>query len=227
MSTPENLPIIKEVPVTDDSYEKLFKILLLGDSSVGKSSLFLSFMDKSWNETFVPTIGVDFKIKTINVNNMNIKFQVWDTAGQERFRTIISSYYKGAHGILLIFDLSDTESFDSLNNWLIEIERNANKNVIKILIGNKCDLEDKRKISFIQAKEFADVNGMKYIETSAKNDINVIQAFGTLGNELLIASSDKGIIQKDIKKNFSINNNVDLSKEKEHNNCCSGKKKKK
>ena len=215
---------IKTIP--NQEYDMLFKVLLVGNSGVGKSSLFLRFVDEIWEDSFVPTIGVDFKIKTLLIEEKKIKLQIWDTAGEERFRTIISSYYKGAHGILLIFDLSDTESFDSLNNWLIEIERNANKNVIKILIGNKCDLEDKRKISFIQAKEFADVNGMKYIETSAKNDINVIQAFGTLGNELLIASSDKGIIQKDIKKNFSINNNVDLSKEKEHNTCCSGKKKK-
>ena len=220
MSTPENLPTVKEVPVTDETYEKLFKILLLGDSSVGKSSLFLSFMDKSWNETFVPTIGVDFKIKTINVNNMNIKYQVWDTAGQERFRTIISSYYKGAHGILLIFDLSDTESFDSLNNWLIEIERNANKNVIKILIGNKCDLEDKRKISFIQAKEFADVNGMKYIETSAKTSTNVDQAFGLIGVELM--KSFKGNEEKNTnKKNVVLSNSEAVTDNKQiKKGCC-------
>ena len=220
MSTPENLPIIKEVPVTDDSYEKLFKILLLGDSSVGKSSLFLSFMDKSWNETFVPTIGVDFKIKTINVNNMNIKFQVWDTAGQERFRTIISSYYKGAHGILLVYDITLKESFESLNDWLNEIKKNTSKNIVKVLIGNKIDLNDKRIISFDEAKEFADNNNMKYIETSAKTSTNVDQAFGLIGVELM--KSFKGNEEKNItKKNVVLSNSEAVIDNKQiKKGCC-------
>ena len=220
MSTPENLPIIKEVPVTDDSYEKLFKILLLGDSSVGKSSLFLSFMDKSWNETFVPTIGVDFKIKTINVNNMNIKFQVWDTAGQERFRTIISSYYKGAHGILLVYDITLKESFESLNDWLNEIKKNTSKNIVKVLIGNKIDLNDKRIISFDEAKEFADNNNMKYIETSAKTATNVDQAFGLIGVELM--KSFKGNEEKNInKKNVVLSNSEAVIDNKQiKKGCC-------
>ena len=220
MSTPENLPIIKEVPVTDDSYEKLFKILLLGDSSVGKSSLFLSFMDKSWNETFVPTIGVDFKIKTINVNNMNIKFQVWDTAGQERFRTIISSYYKGAHGILLVYDITLKESFESLNDWLNEIKKNTSKNIVKVLIGNKIDLNDKRVISFDEAKEFADNNSMKYIETSAKTSTNVDQAFGLIGVELM--KSFKGNEEKNTnKKNVVLSNSEAVTDNKQiKKGCC-------
>ena len=220
MSTPENLPIVKEVPVTDDSYEKLFKILLLGDSSVGKSSLFLSFMDKSWNETFVPTIGVDFKIKTINVNNMNIKFQVWDTAGQERFRTIISSYYKGAHGILLVYDITLKESFESLNDWLNEIKKNTSKNIVKVLIGNKIDLNDKRVISFDEAKEFADNNSMKYIETSAKTATNVDQAFGLIGVELM--KSFKGNEEKNInKKNVVLSNSEAVIDNKQiKKGCC-------
>ena len=220
MSTPENLPIIKEVPVTDDSYEKLFKILLLGDSSVGKSSLFLSFMDKSWNETFVPTIGVDFKIKTINVNNMNIKFQVWDTAGQERFRTIISSYYKGAHGILLVYDITLKESFESLNDWLNEIKKNTSKNIVKVLIGNKIDLNDKRIISFDEAKEFADNNNMKYIETSAKTATNVDQAFGLIGVELM--KSFKGNEEKNTnKKNVVLSNSEAVTDNKQiKKGCC-------
>ena len=152
----------------EQQYDCLFKILLVGNSSVGKSSLFLRFVDDIWNDVFVPTIGVDFKIKTLKINEKNVKLQIWDTAGQERFRTIISSYYRGAQGILLVFDVTEKESFESLNNWLIEIEKNANKNVVKILIGNKCDLEDKRVISYNQGKEFADTYGLKFIETSAK-----------------------------------------------------------
>ena len=220
MATPENLPTVKEVPVTDETYEKLFKILLLGDSSVGKSSLFLSFMDKSWNETFVPTIGVDFKIKTINVNNMNIKYQVWDTAGQERFRTIISSYYKGAHGILLVYDITLKESFESLNDWLNEIKKNTSKNIVKVLIGNKIDLNDKRVISFDEAKEFADNNSMKYIETSAKTSTNVDQAFGLIGVELI--KSFKGNEEKNTnKKNVVLSNSEAVTDNKQiKKGCC-------
>ena len=152
----------------DKEYEFIFKVLLLGNSNVGKSSLFLRFVDDIWNDTFVPTIGVDFKIKTFEIDSKKIKMQIWDTAGQERFKNIINSYYRGANGILLVYDITDKDSFKNLNNWLIEIERNASKNVLRVLIGNKSDLEDKREISFNQGKEFADNYGLKFIETSAK-----------------------------------------------------------
>ena len=153
---------------SDQDYEFIFKILLLGNSNVGKSSLFLRFVDDIWNDTFVPTIGVDFKIKTFQIDSKKIKMQIWDTAGQERFKNIISSYYRGAHGILLLYDVTDKDSFKNLSNWLIEIEKNASKNVVKILIGNKCDLKDKKVITYNQGKEFADTYGIKFIETSAK-----------------------------------------------------------
>ena len=153
---------------SDQDYEFIFKVLLLGNSNVGKSSLFLRFVDDVWNDTFVPTIGVDFKIKTFEIDSKKIKMQIWDTAGQERFKNIISSYYRGAHGILLLYDVTDKESFKNLSNWLIEIEKNASKNILRILIGNKCDFEDKRVITQAQGKEFADTYGLKFIETSAK-----------------------------------------------------------
>ena len=213
----------------EQQYDFLFKILLVGNSSVGKSSLFLRFVDDVWNDVFVPTIGVDFKIKTLKINEQNVKLQIWDTAGQERFRTIISSYYKGAQGILLVFDLTEKESFESLNNWLIEIEKNANKNVVKILIGNKCDLEDKRVISYSQAKDFADSNGLNYVETSAKTNNNVTEAFSEIGKELMDASSkDKEFFANENKKTISISDKtMDLnSKNKNENGCCGGNKNK-
>ena len=211
----------------EQQYDFLFKILLVGNSSVGKSSLFLRFVDDVWNDVFVPTIGVDFKIKTLKINEKNVKLQIWDTAGQERFRTIISSYYKGAQGILLVFDLTEKESFESLNNWLIEIEKNANKNVIKILIGNKNDLEDKRVVSYNEAKDFADSNGLKYVETSAKLNNNVTEAFSEIGKELMDASSkDKEFFANENKKTISISDKtMDLnSKNKNENGCCGGNK---
>ena len=166
-------------------YEYLFKILLIGNSNVGKSSLFLRFVDEIWKENFVPTIGVDFKIKSIKIDNKTIKLQIWDTAGQERFKSILSSYYKGANGILLLYDITNVNSFKSLSNWLIDIEKNSSKNVKKILIGNKCDLNELRKIPINKGKEFADTYDMEFIETSAKNNVNINECFNILGKELI------------------------------------------
>ena len=206
-------------PTSDQDYEFIFKVLLLGNSNVGKSSLFLRFVDDIWNDTFVPTIGADFKIKTFNIDDKKIKMQIWDTAGQERFKNIIASYYRGAHGILLLYDVTDKDSFKNLSNWLIEIEKNASKNVLKVLIGNKSDLEDERVVSFNQGKEFADTYGLKFIETSAKKNLNVNEAFETLGRELMSAIADKKVTkQKDTKK-ISVAKAQDLNVQKK-GGCC-------
>ena len=204
---------------SDKDYEFIFKVLLLGNSNVGKSSLFLRFVDDIWNDTFVPTIGVDFKIKTFEIDEKKIKMQIWDTAGQERFKNIIASYYRGAHGILLIYDVTDKDSFKNLSNWLIEIEKNASKNVLKVLIGNKSDLEDKRVITFNQGKDFADAYGLKFIETSAKKNLNVNEAFETLGRELMKASTDNKINNKKENKTISVTKAQDLNAP-QREGCC-------
>ena len=202
-----------------EDYEFIFKVLLLGNSNVGKSSLFLRFVDDIWNDTFVPTIGVDFKIKTFEIDEKKIKMQIWDTAGQERFKNIIASYYRGAHGILLIYDVTDKDSFKNLSNWLIEIEKNSSKNVLKVLIGNKTDLEDKRMVTYNQGKEFADTYGLKYIETSAKKNMNVKEAFETLGRELMQASEEKKITKQKQNKKITVTKAQDLNMEKK-GGCC-------
>lgn len=115
--------------------EFLFKLLLIGDSGVGKSCLLLRFSDGTFNESFISTIGVDFKIKTIELDGKKIKLQIWDTAGQERFQTITSSYYRGAHGIVLVYDITDPRSFENIHKWLKEIETHSGGSVLKLLVG--------------------------------------------------------------------------------------------
>eukprot|EP00056_Hartaetosiga_gracilis_P019803 m.16057 g.16057 ORF g.16057 m.16057 type:complete len:204 (-) comp7947_c0_seq1:284-895(-) len=165
-------------------YDYLFKLLLIGDSGVGKSCLLLRFADDTYTETYISTIGVDFKIRTIELDGKTIKLQIWDTAGQERFRTITSSYYRGAHGIIVVYDVTDKDSFDNVKQWLQEIDRYACENVNKLLVGNKSDLANKKVVDFTTAKEFADSIGIPFLETSAKNATNVEQAFTTMAAEI-------------------------------------------
>ena len=151
----------------------------------------IRFTDDTFSDSYVTTIGVDFKIKTLDIDSKSCKLQIWDTAGQERFRNIISSYYRGAQGIMLVYDITDLESFQNLNTWLIEIEKNASKNVYKILVGNKCDMENERKVTIEQGKDFAAQYGMKFFETSAKDSTNVVEAFITMTKEIIKTTSKK------------------------------------
>ncbi|XP_039247962.1 ras-related protein ORAB-1 [Styela clava] len=165
-------------------YDYLFKLLLIGDSGVGKSCLLLRFADDTYTESYISTIGVDFKIRTIELDGKTIKLQIWDTAGQERFRTITSSYYRGAHGIIVVYDVTDQESFTNVKQWLQEIDRYASENVNKLLVGNKCDLTTKKVVDYTTAKEYADSLKVPFLETSAKNATNVEQAFMTMAAEI-------------------------------------------
>ena len=122
-------------------YDYLIKLLLIGDSGVGKSCLLLRYSDDSFTSSFITTIGIDFKIKSILIGDSKVKLQIWDTAGQERFRTITTAYYRGAMGILLVYDVSDENSFTNVRNWMRQIDQNAAENVNRILIGNKADVD--------------------------------------------------------------------------------------
>ncbi|XP_076915023.1 ras-related protein RABD2a-like [Bidens hawaiensis] len=167
-----------------DMSDYLFKLLLIGDSGVGKSCLLLRFADDSYIDSYISTIGVDFKIRTVEQDGKTIKLQIWDTAGQERFRTITSSYYRGAHGIIIVYDVTDLESFNNVKQWLSEIDRYASENVNKLLVGNKCDLNESRAVSYDTAKEFADSIGIPFMETSAKDATNVEQAFMAMSADI-------------------------------------------
>ena len=204
--------------MAEEEYDFIFKVLLLGNSDVGKSSLILRYVDQVWSDTFVPTIGVDFKVKTLEIENKQIKMQIWDTAGQERFRNVISSYFRGSHGIFLIYDITNGDSFKNLENWLIEIEKNASQNVLKILIGNKSDLVDDREIKTEEGQAFANRNGMKFIETSAKMNTNVNEAFETLAKLMMEFSNEKKTLTtKNETKVLSASSGKDIKTKKK---CC-------
>ena len=210
-------------------YDYLFKILLIGNTFVGKSSLLQRFIDQSWNGKFDPTIGVDFvriiknkkiqKLKTIEVEGKKVKLQIWDTAGEERFRNITSSYYKGGQGILLMYDITNRNSFESIKNWLIEVEKHADKNIYKILIGNKIDLEKDRDITYNEGKEYAESEGMKFIETSAKDGSNIEEAFELITKEIIKSNINKNVNEIENKNNSKINlgDNIEFKPKKK---CC-------
>jgi len=177
-------PRTPTVVIMNPEYDYLFKLLLIGDSGVGKSCLLLRFADDTYTESYISTIGVDFKIRTIELDGKTVKLQIWDTAGQERFRTITSSYYRGAHGICVVYDVTDMDSFNNVKQWLQEIDRYATEGVNKLLVGNKSDMTDKKVVEYTVAKEFADSLGIPFLETSAKNASNVEQAFLTMARQI-------------------------------------------
>ncbi|KAK3816688.1 MAG: ras family-domain-containing protein [Benniella sp.] len=177
------------------AYDYLIKLLLIGDSGVGKSCLLLRFSDDSFTPSFITTIGIDFKIRTIELDGKRIKLQIWDTAGQERFRTITTAYYRGAMGILLVYDVTDERSFANIRNWFSNIEQHASEGVNKILIGNKCDMPDKKVISREQGQALADEFGIRFLETSAKSNICVEEAFFSLARDIKRRMIDTQTIQ--------------------------------
>lgn len=166
------------------TYDYLFKLLLIGDSGVGKTCILFRFSEDAFNTTFISTIGIDFKIRTIELDGKKIKLQIWDTAGQERFRTITTAYYRGAMGIMLVYDITQEKSFENIKNWIRNIEENASADVEKMLLGNKCELNEKRQVTRDRGEQLAVEYGIKFMETSAKASINVDEAFFTLARDI-------------------------------------------
>ena len=165
-------------------YDYLFKILLVGNSGVGKSSLLRKFTENCFCDQHISTIGVDFKIHTCKIDDQIIKLQLWDTAGQERFRTITSSYYRGTHGIIIVYDITDKKSFNQLANWYDEILNHNDEKIDAIIVGNKNDLISERKVDYETGKYFAKSLGMDFVETSAKDSFNVEYAFLSLAKKI-------------------------------------------
>uniref|UniRef100_A0A6B2LLP3 Uncharacterized protein n=1 Tax=Arcella intermedia TaxID=1963864 RepID=A0A6B2LLP3_9EUKA len=145
----------------------------------------LRLVEDSFNDSYISTIGVDFKIRTIVRNGKSFKMQVWDTAGQERFRTITSSYYRGALGIVMVYDITNAVTFESIPKWLEEVDRYSQESVCKLLLGNKCDMEEERKVPQQDGERYAKDNALIFVETSAKSSANVESSFNKLVDEIL------------------------------------------
>lgn len=166
----------------------MLKLVLVGETSVGKSSLLMRFTDGVFEPDISATIGVDFKLKMMNINGKRCKATVWDTAGQERFRTLTSSYYRGAHGIILVYDVTRPETLTGLGHWLGEIESytpSGGADVVKVLVGNKIDRKEDRAITTKEGEAFARAHGMIFVESSAKSSENVKQVFDELVTRIL------------------------------------------
>ncbi|CAK84110.1 unnamed protein product (macronuclear) [Paramecium tetraurelia] len=172
-------------------YDYLFKLVIIGNSGVGKSSLLVRYTDDTFSENYISTIGVDFKFKTFRLDGKGLKLQIWDTAGQERFRTITNAYYKGADAIVIVYDTTCQSSFEEIEkSWIDEIHKHAGKNTTVLLIGNKSDLPNKAVITE-RAQTYAKEKLMLFYETSAKTSHGVSQAFEELSRLLIIKRNMK------------------------------------
>merc|ERR1711976_504564 len=168
----------------NSDYDYLFKVVLIGDSGVGKSNLLSRFTRNEFNLETKSTIGVEFATRSIQTENKTIKAQIWDTAGQERYRAITSAYYRGAVGALLVYDISKQITFENVERWLNELRDHADSNIVIMLVGNKSDLKHLRAVSTDEAAQFAEKHGLSFIETSALESTNVEEAFQQILTEI-------------------------------------------
>ena len=189
----------------------LFKIIIVGNSGTGKSSLLMRLCHDIFSEDYISTIGIDFKTKTFEIDNYSVKLQIWDTAGQERFKSIITSYYRGIHGIIVVFDLSDIKSFENINNWMTDRDNYCNSNICTIIIGTKADIKKKDIITDDMISDMCINHGASYIETSSKNNFNVNDAFELISKKLIEKNNSIYIKHN----NFKLNDNISNK-----NNCC-------
>ena len=167
-----------------NGYDMIFKVVLIGDTSVGKTNILSKYLNNEFDPDSKATVGVEFGTKDFKIENNIVKVQIWDTAGQERYRSITNAYYKGAKGSLLVYDITNPKSFENLDRWLSDLKANGEEKVSIILIGNKSDLEQERKISLEQGKEKAEFHKLAFMETSALNGNNIEKAFNELITEV-------------------------------------------
>jgi len=169
---------------SQEEYDYLYKVVLIGDSGVGKSNLLSRFTRNEFNLETKSTIGVEFATRSVQAEGKTIKAQIWDTAGQERYRAITSAYYRGAVGALLVYDISKHATFKNVERWLQELRENADRNIVIMLVGNKSDLRHLREVPTEEAKDFAEKNKLSFIETSALDSSNVELTYQNILTEI-------------------------------------------
>ena len=197
----------------------VLKLLLLGDSSVGKTSILNKYISNKFDESSISTVGVDYMDKIIDYNKFKIKLQIWDTSGEEKFRTITKNFYRNADGLLVVFDLTKKESYDHIRSWINEAKENNDK-LKTILIGNKLDLKDERIVAIDVAKQFAEKNNLKYIETSAKDGTNINESFQAIIDLLFDGKSSEEILHEFTKQDSSLSVVDDSMEVKKKKSCC-------
>ncbi|GLT67607.1 hypothetical protein SLA2020_399020 [Shorea laevis] len=183
--------------MANDANQKIdyvFKVVLIGDSAVGKSQILARFARDEFSLDSKATIGVEFQTRTMVIQHKSVKAQIWDTAGQERYRAVTSAYYRGAVGAMLVYDITKRQTFDHIPRWLEELRSHADKNIVIILIGNKSDLENQRAVPTEDAKEFAQKEGLFFLETSALEATNVENAFLTVLTEIFNIVNKKNLV---------------------------------
>ena len=204
-----------------DEYDFLFKLIIVGDSNVGKTNIMSKYIHNKFNYTSKATIGVEFGTKIVTIDNKKIKAQIWDTAGQERYKSITSAYYKGAKGALIVYDITNKFTFESVDKWVQDLNSYGDKNLTLLLVGNKSDLEDKRQIVKEDGEEKAKSFNLGFIETSACSGDNIDQAFDIMLKEVL----KKYVVENDINDEFEASGgkNIELDKKDnktEKKKCC-------
>ena len=170
--------------VEDDSYDLLYKIIIVGDTCVGKSNILSRYIKNIFREDSKSTVGVELGNKLLKVKGTNTKLQIWDTAGQERYRSITSSYYKGSHGCFIVYDITNEQSFENVEKWFEQVQKEGSKDVSIILVGNKCDLENERKIPTEKGEEKAKQLNIPFFETSALSNIKIEDIFTVIAENI-------------------------------------------
>ncbi|XP_042022818.1 ras-related protein Rab11D-like [Salvia splendens] len=179
----------------------VFKVVLIGDSAVGKSQILSRFSRNEFSLDSKATIGVEFQTRTLLIHHKSVKAQIWDTAGQERYRAVTSAYYRGAVGAMLVYDITKRQTFDHIPRWLEELRAHADKNIVIMLIGNKTDLENQRAVPTEDAKEFAEKEGLFFLETSALEATNVEEAFVTVLTQIFNIVKKKSLVADEANSN--------------------------
>ena len=204
-----------------NGYNMLFKIVLIGESSVGKTNILSKYLNNEFNPNSKATVGVEFGTINHTIENNVVKVQIWDTAGQERYRSITSAYYKGAKGSFIVYDITRKSSFDSVDKWLSDLKANSDEKISVILLGNKSDLEEQREVSKEEGQQKAELYKLAFMETSALNGNNIEKAFTELIND--VYKNHHSSIENDAKIDIN-DKGIDLSEGKdnteEKKKCC-------